>query len=459
MSTVIEDRLAAALNARAELVQPEALLHSAPPAPVYTPVWRRPAVVALVAAAVAAAVVVPLVLRSNHTSDNPLPSNRIPTPVHALSGDVDGDGRPDRITEDNHTITVTLAAHPESAVTMSERHIQGLIGIADVGGAGQGVLYASSGTTTRGLSWSAAEVRNGQLHVVPVSGGPPGRNPGTSIGSVLGVIPGQSISWITPRGVPTSGLLDPAQEGAQKLTVRVAHFTPAHGLLVMSTTVDWCWDKATQGLPAPCPRGVTDAYDPGPHGSLPTLLPKQQPEFILPGQTWRNASTSLKLVKALPHTSSTFTQTYDVTGTIDGHRVSAFGGYSMPQLYKMFVDLGHGVRGLAVQDMSKATWHLLGLGPSGLHRLEAPDPSHGADGHEYLHPGTEGVFVDGKPVSAETWIGPDGQVFTRVETSHVGRFETYLWQVTDASATHLVPVDLGTVCIDDFQGSYGTCTR
>jgi hypothetical protein len=46
----------------------------------------------------------------------------------------------------------------------------------------------------------------------------------------------------------------------------------------------------------------------------------------------------------------------------------------------------------------------------------------------------------------------------RVETSHVGRFETYEWQVTDTSATQPAPVDLGTVCIDDFQGTYGTGT-
>jgi hypothetical protein len=50
-------------------------------------------------------------------------------------------------------------------------------------------------------------------------------------------------------------------------------------------------------------------------------------------------------------------------------------------------------------------------------------------------------------------------VFTRVETGDVGRYHVYEWQVTDSSGARLTAVDLGTVCIDDFQGSYGTCAR
>jgi hypothetical protein len=84
------------------------------------------------------------------------------------------------------------------------------------------------------------------------------------------------------------------------------------------------------------------------------------------------------------------------------------------------------------------------------------DPTHGSSGGLYLHPGTFAV-TDGRDVrAAATWIA-GGKVFTRVETGAFDRFQTYEWQVTDSSGTTLTPVDLGVVCMDDFEGTYGTC--
>ncbi|WP_151083792.1 hypothetical protein [Nocardioides cynanchi] len=459
MSTQIEDRLTAALTARADLVQPEDLRHLTLPAPQSPPAWRRPAVLALVAAAAAAAIAVPVLLKGDHRTDRPLPpSTGIPTPVQSLSGDVDGDGRPDRLRTSGQTLTVTLAADPSHPITTSVPHLAGLIGFADTGGPAHGILVATSGTTFKnGRDWEAYAVERDKLHVVVLNGSAPNGTGTQSFGTMLGVVPGIAVSWIAPGGVPMSGLLDASQQGERRLAVAVSRFVPGGGGLAQQRVGRWCWDTATQPLPAPCPTGVTDAYDPGPHGSLPSLQRTASPDYIVPGDTWKAARVSLRLRKGSPHTVSPFDQVFDVAGTIDGRHVSAPAGYAMPALYQTFLDLGHGVRGLAVKDDSKGTWNLLAVTSHGLVPLVAQDPSNGKNGSVYLHPGTVGVIVTGKPRAAETWIGPDQQVFTRVATDQVGRFHTYEWQVTDASGTKLVAVDLGTVCIDDFQGTYGTC--
>ena len=81
MSTGLEDRLTAALHARAELVQPEGIGHAAPQPRTPARHWRRPAVVALVAAAAAAAVAAAGRPRgSPATAVGPLPGSLPPVP-------------------------------------------------------------------------------------------------------------------------------------------------------------------------------------------------------------------------------------------------------------------------------------------------------------------------------------------------------------------------------------------
>ncbi len=459
MSTALEDRLTAALHARAELVQPEDLGHQTLRPATRTPLWRRPAVVALVAAAAVVAVSVPLVLRGDHTGEHPLPAtNGIPQPVHALSGDVDGDGKPDRLRAEGSTLTVALAADPGHPITLTVSHLVGLIGLTDAAGRGQGVVVATSGTSVKGgRGWQVYALAGPRtLRGLAVSLDREGS--GLFTGTTLGVVPGLTASWITPAGQLMMGTLDPAQRKDERLAVAVSRFAPEGNQLVEKPVGHWCWDTATQGVPAPCPSGVTDAYDPGPHGSLPSLLPRLSPDFMLPGDTWRDGSTVVHLVKGNPHTASFIKQTYDVVGTIDGHQVSARAGYAMPRVLQTFVDLGHGVRGLVGVDDSLETWNLLAVSGDGLVPVAPPDPSHGGQGETYLHPGTLGLIEDGTARTADTWIGADGHVFTRVATDRTGRFRTYEWQVTDSSGTRLRAVDLGTLCIDDFWGTYGTCS-
>jgi hypothetical protein len=106
----IEDRLAAALRARTELVQPEDLRPLEQPAA--RPVWfRRPATYALVAAACAAAIAVPFIVNGDRDGkSDPGPSTDGPSPTASADGegadwpvvdrlrtDLDGDGAPDLV--------------------------------------------------------------------------------------------------------------------------------------------------------------------------------------------------------------------------------------------------------------------------------------------------------------------------------------------------------------------------
>jgi hypothetical protein len=458
MSTALEYRLTAALHARAELVQPEDIEHAALRPAVSRPLWRRPAVVGLVAAAAAAvaiaAVVVPLSSRDDQPVDRPLhfdhhwpPSPHHPQPSqklsNRLSGDVDGDGSPDQVRLTGHALTVTLAADPGHPRTTSVPDAGGLVGLADIGGAGRSVLVSTNDLGT-GAEWQAFDLQRGRLGLVLLHDGPAQRS--------LSVVPGYRTSWLTADGVAMEGRLDPVQEGERHLAVHVSRVEGRSGRPVITPVGNWCWDVVAQQEPAPCAPGTDNAYDPGPHGTLPALLPiYSASEHFIQIDGWHAGDVSLDVAEGPVKEKSVFKQLYVVKGTIEGHHVSASIGPSFPNLVERFMDLGHGVRGLAVAN-SPETWTLLSFVDGRLVTLAAPT------GDNSLHPGVVSVIYRGKGEPAETWIGPDGQVFTTLQTGGPGQDELIQWQVTDSSGTKLEPVDLGRVCVDDFWGTYGTCT-
>jgi hypothetical protein len=453
MSSVLEDRLTAALQARAELVHSDELHHVLPPASAPARLRRRPAVVALVAAACVVAVVVPLASRDHHTTEQPLeldhrwppaPDHQVPdvTLTDQLSGDVDGDGLPDRIRVSGQTLTVTLAADPGHPLTRSTPDLQGLVGLAAVGGPGQAVVE-SIGDLVQGASWETVALRRGELERVPVhqDGG----------AARVSVVPGAATSWITPQGVLMTGALDPMQEGARHLAVRVSRVDARPGHPVLTPVGRWCWDVVDQPVPVPCPSGVDDAYDPGPHGSLPTLLPWfDTARRTTTYDAWQDGSTSLHMEEGPVHTTSVFKQAFDVVGTIDGHHVSAPAGVFDPGVLETFVDLGHGVRGLVVLN-DASSWKILSFVDDRLVTVSVTASSG-------VRPGATGVLDEqgaGHPV--DTWIGPQGDLFSTVQTGGIGQDELIRWQVTDGSGSTLVADDLGPVCIDRYWGTYGTC--
>lgn len=157
-----------------------------------------------------------------------------------------------------------------------------------------------------------------------------------------------------------------------------------------------------------------------------------------------------------PHLIGVLTQRWNLVGAALGRQVSARAPGDQPLLYERFVDLGHGVRGLVFVDATVPTWDLLAVTDHGLVALRTQPPDD-VVGLDHLHPGTPGMVVDGTQRDGRTWIGPDGQVFTGIDTGEAGHYHLYRWQVTDATGSTLRPVDLGTVCLDDLHGTYGTC--
>jgi hypothetical protein len=457
MSTFIEDRLTDALQARAELVQPEDLRHLSLPTAAATPIWRRPPLVALAAAAAVAVVAVPLVLKGDHGVDHPLPATRLLIPSASLSGDVDGDGRPDRIGATDGRLTLRLAARPARPLSTRVSHLGGLLGFVDIGAQDRGIVVATSQRTLKGRGWAVYSLVRGELRPVSVHSGPSGALP---FDDGLVEYPGRAITWQTPDGVLMTGALDPAQDGERHVAVQVSRSVPAGGGLLQRPVGTWCWDSTTQQAPAPCPDGVSYAFDPGSRGSLPRLLPAANPGWIggvgSGHDSWQDGGTRLRIVKGQPITASHSDQTYDVVGTVDGQQVRARIGKARALLYTTYVDLGHGVRGLVANDTPSTTWNLLALTDHGLIPVALESPTNDAGGQFSLHPGTLLVRVGGQLHPAVTWIA-GGKVFTRVATNDFGRFETYEWQVTDSSGTTLEPVGLGTVCIDDYAVSYGSC--
>jgi hypothetical protein len=119
MTTDTEDRLTAALRARADLVQPEDLRPAEPPTTA-VPLVRRPAAWALAAAAaaaVAAVLVVPSVLGGDDGAPSPAPAlpsypptpsgegaDWIAMPAPYRGADLDGDGERDPVTQRNATV-------------------------------------------------------------------------------------------------------------------------------------------------------------------------------------------------------------------------------------------------------------------------------------------------------------------------------------------------------------------
>jgi hypothetical protein len=454
MSTVIEDRLTAALQARADLVQPEDLRHQSPQPPTPTPIWRRPAVVGLVAAACIVAVVVPLASRHGHAEDQPtvhvpLPVNKdvlpqgpfsapVPKLTDRLTGDVDGDGRPDEIRADRENLSVTLAADPTHPISEQLSDLRGLAGLSPTRGPAQAIVV-STAALVNGDAWLVVALRHGKL-VVLAQGETATLKGRGGLTAGRDVAQGYGTSWLTPGGVLMSGVLNPMQHGQRRLAVYVTRTDVGTKHLLETRLGRWCWDVATQQVPAPCADGEDNAFDPGPQGGLPTLLPRFNTQRVMftNNDTWENGTVSLHMEEAPVHAKEAFDQVYDLVGTIHGDPVRAPAGVFTPTLLKTFVDLGHGVHGLAVENARDGSgWNLL---PYVDHSLVPTRVN------SNLLPGD----------LYQTWVA-GGKAFTRVPHGTVGHYELYRWEVTDASGRQVVPVDLGEVCMDDFEDTYGNC--
>jgi len=111
MSTEIEDRLTAALGARAEQVTTADLPPLVVPEATVVPFARRPVVWAVAAAACVALAVPFAVSKLDRGGDHISPAPSPSTPAASLTGDLDGDGTDETVTIDDHgKLSVVLAS-------------------------------------------------------------------------------------------------------------------------------------------------------------------------------------------------------------------------------------------------------------------------------------------------------------------------------------------------------------
>lgn len=149
MSNTLEDRLTAALHARADLIQPEDLRLLEPIAPRYR---ARRSVALLAAASIVIAGTIAAVWFTNGNDERLEPSKPMPdgyVEVERLTGYVDGDDRADLIrigrladerTVPSPTMLVVDLADRRATAELAAGPVPKLVGLADLTGSGQAIV-------------------------------------------------------------------------------------------------------------------------------------------------------------------------------------------------------------------------------------------------------------------------------------------------------------------------------
>lgn len=448
MSTALEDRLVSALRARAEEVRPEDLRPVPPPAAFGAPTWRRSAVYVAAAAAVTAAVGIPLWSRLEGSDDRgPKPDQ---PPV--ASRDVDGDGRPDRASlATDGTLTVRLAT--EESLSWSFPRGTELIGLADIGGAGAAVVTAGpqhGQLGTRDISVLQRIAQGGSrgiLAKVEQVGLPP------QIGETF-------TTWIAD-GVLYSGSWE---EGAgQQVRLRTASYflDPNTGELGPVTQPDWCWDRATEPDPRPCAGNDEFAPPVGGQASLPALFPESSAQYLYHGQVWLSdidgdgTTDVVRLAGKVTRDSAKVTdgQVHLIVDDGSGGWDVPLPGGALPALSRELVLVGPVTpRGAIVVVGGNSVGVTYTLYDA-------------RDGRQITVPAHSGVpMFSGVPIGGDaeytTWIA-GRRLYTRLATGDPLRYQVWRWRVVDQlGGPAVVPDPLGTVCIDTSADPYryGDCS-
>ena len=170
----LETRLSAALHARADLVTPDSLRPlEVPDAPV-VPLVRRRATWVLAAAACAALLTLPFVLRDAAERTEQPPSTEGPSPTTStgpteLTGDLDGDGYDETVTMDGHgVLSVVLASSSSGTPLTADAGADGstLVGLVKLDSSGA----ESVATDDRGTGRIFHITQDGLVEVVAVEG-------------------------------------------------------------------------------------------------------------------------------------------------------------------------------------------------------------------------------------------------------------------------------------------------
>lgn len=461
MSTLMEDRLAAALRARAEQVQPEDLRPLVPAAPsearrTRTARRRRAAVlVGLATAACSVAVAGPLLLGDPGPDEatapavptEPQPTSSTERPMGATVVDVDGDG-----TEDTATV---------------------------VRQDGDPVLRVDLGSGDR-VEAPLPEGVPGSLLVAGDLGGEPGQELVVPLSDRAYDLP-RVFTWLAGEGLVVATYPESGLEGWRA-------DVPQNRWTVLKNSLrtweaervegdgrypywDWSLDDrgrlepgpiqlgcaAPEDAPAPCPDDVDDGKagpDVGPRGDLPALMPAVEdrlsderyvygPDFFGPdSDDYAQLQGDFEPEPGAPDGH------VELVVTTNGveHRAPVQAGWG-PVLVPRYLVLHGDAPVLVVERPSGDTsfTSVFSFRNGELVELEA-------EGDVFLGSG----FVDhrGRMTEQRTWVSSEGKLFTAVLLDWETR-RHHLWQ-WDVGMT-VTPTDLGEACIDWEAGQYGRC--
>lgn len=441
MSTLLEDRLAAALQARAEQVAPQDLRPlEVPEASRFR--WR-PVLAGLAAAATVAAVAVPLATGGPDeerpappaTSSTPSPS-AVATPFDETSrarGDVDGDGAADLVrTDQEGLVRVDLA--DGSVAELEQPPGSSVDGLAEVDTPGLAVVIGIDSGDERPvhvLRWV-----DGGLEEVP-----------TRDDAWIGMSSGQTY-WVQDRVLFTGTFRGNLDEEV-RVDTRAWHLR--NGQLQGTSMGQWCW-LPSQDQPHPVSCSSLSSFDVGPRGDLPALFPAVGATYKV-GETWTlGGAESVELVGR----SGEYLEKGDVelVVSVDGVVARADVPAGGPPVLlggrvrargdaPVFVVRQEGGDSMTTTVFTFWNGELIAL----------PQPTDAPFGNGFRE-------VDGSTPYHLTWLSKEGVLYTAEGVDEgTGQSRTHLWRWSDDFGDRLTPEDLGLACLDFSVDptAYGRC--
>ncbi|CAB4723406.1 MAG: hypothetical protein F2667_11245 [Actinobacteria bacterium] len=444
MSTRTEDRLVAALAARADLVQPDHLSATGLPdvaAPATVHHLRRPAALLAVAAACAAVVTTVAVLQPDSADPQPAGPPAVDfTVVDEARGDLDGDGSADLVRfGEGGRVRVDLG----SGTGFDEELGRGFafLGLADLGASGLAIAGdlpdGDQGTVTSAwLVVGAGLVR---------ASAPDGEYVGNSVDAL-------SVAWVDDAGRLVTGQL--ASDDRRTNVYGTVRVIDDLGVLTAGEQDVWCWDRGTQDEPRPCAPGQSYGLDVGSADGLPTLFPESEGS-IGSGESFDVADGSGDVVGLAPQGSGyRLTLTYGAAAQVLGATLPAGDPVAVDTTLLALGQAGSGI--VVERESGDATAVSVYVGRGdGLVAAQAPSGT----------PFGNGFSADG---DYHTWVSETGTLYTRQALATEGHYRVWSWQVTgpgegggspDDLTPALVPTEVGEVCIDltAVPVAFGTC--
>ncbi|RYU08423.1 hypothetical protein [Nocardioides iriomotensis] len=420
----IEERLTAALHARADQVTHDDLTTLLVPRPHRSPRPRRAAVTAVAVAAAAAAVVIalPLVGGDGGGGEEPQPAPApTPTPSLVQQGrdevllDVDGDGEPDRAYLEDGELRLVASTGTQVGVPVPDGSVL-LPAVTDAGtenplavavppaGEGVGAFFTFTDDTL------VAE----------------------DLPESLAFAPGSTV-WVDDIGALMIGEYDVDVPGDQRVAVTATVYRAArNGKLVEYGAGDLCWDRVADAHPLPCDQLPAERADPS------LMFPTVETGSGV-GETSGRFDGEYDRAEIVRRPSGAL----ELVVTWDGveHRTPLAEGDDVTLLDAGMVGGEADMPTFVVaQDYGRNTSYTVVAWWDG--RYQAIPT---ADEGGWL--GT-GFVDDAGQVYQRTWLSQQGVLWTahRIDPDVPDRYDLVRW--SDRIGPTLVPVDQGEVCLD-----------